>query len=102
MKKMYNLNPFGYIKKRNKSLDEYINNVYLAANEAAGNLDYGVTYIISVQYRQIVLTFGMYRRMALMDNKWFQVIVPGIEFIVCWLCYFSVIRLWKKDKLELL
>ena len=37
-----------------------------------------------------------------MDNKWFQVIVPGIEFIVCWLCYFSVIRLWKKDKLELL
>ena len=31
MKKMYNLNPFGYIKKRNKSLDEYINNVYLAA-----------------------------------------------------------------------
>lgn len=62
----------------------------------------GVTYIISVQYRHIVLTFGMYRRMALMDNKWFQVIVPGIEFIVCWLCYFSVIRLWKKDKLELL
>ena len=47
MKKMYNLNPFGYIKKRNKSLDEYINNVYLAANEAAGNLDYGLNITCS-------------------------------------------------------
>lgn len=61
----------------------------------------GLSYIVAVQYPSIVLTYGMYCRMTMVENKWFHFIVLVIEFIVCYLSYFSVIWLWKKDRLEL-
>lgn len=61
----------------------------------------GLSYIVAVQYPSIVLTYGMYCRMTMVENKWFHIIVLVIEFIVCYLSYFSVIWLWKKDRLEL-
>ena len=61
----------------------------------------GLSYIVAVQYPLIIFTYGMYCRMAMVENKWFHIIVLLIEFIVCCLSYFCVIWLWKKDRLEL-
>ena len=81
MKKMYNLNPFGYIKKRNKSLDEYINNVYLAANEAAGNLDYGLRISHAQGFLGVLL--GPYMMLAVSLVKYFgPVNIPNTSFKV--------------------
>jgi hypothetical protein len=91
-KLMYTWNPFGFIKRRNKNLDDYIKNVFFASNEALNNLDYGmgvmkakVALVSSfAPYLMLIISLEKYLKPDLFSKE------PLTTFWIVALCFSSL------------
>jgi hypothetical protein len=105
-KLMYNWDPFGIIKRRNKNLDDYIKNVFFASNEALNNLDYGMGFMEAqvalvssfVPYLMLIASLIKYLKPDLFSEESFRTVLIIAFCISSLINYLAAFR---NDKFKL-